>query len=148
MDKIDKKIIDELMFDSSRSITQLAKYLAIPRTTLKNRINRLENDGVIKGYKATIDWEKLGYPLCNFLHLSVTRGKTTGPTEIAQHLAKQKVILEVHEITGRGDVIAKIRMKHISDIIDLLENKNYGLVKIHPSFKSESTLVVKTYKEQ
>src|SRR3989338_4502068 len=148
MDKIDKNIIYVLRKDSSRSISQLAKYLGIPRTTLKNRITRLEKQGIIKGYKAVLDWEKIGYPLCNYVHLSITRGgRGGGPTELAASLAKIDNVEEVHEITGRWDIIAKIRMKKITDLTDMLENKQTGLVKIHPAFRTESMLVIKSSKE-
>ncbi|MEM4260164.1 MAG: Lrp/AsnC family transcriptional regulator [Candidatus Woesearchaeota archaeon] len=148
MDKIDKDILDELQKDSSRSISQLAKYLGLPRTTLKNRINRLEKQGIIIGYRAIVDWEKLGFPLCNYFHLNISYTKDRGPELIAQQLKKIPGVEEVHMTTGRWDLIAKIRMKHISDISKILDDPKHGLLNVPSVFTSESSLVIKTFKEE
>jgi DNA-binding Lrp family transcriptional regulator len=147
LDKTDKDIVLELQKDSSRNISQLAKYLGVPRTTLKNRINRLEKKGFIKGYRAVVDWEKLGYPLCNFFHLSITYTKDQGPNEIAEQLKKIPGVEEVHVTTGRWDIIAKIRMKHIGDISKILDDPKHGLLNLKSIFRSESILVMETFKE-
>ncbi len=148
LDKIDQRIVTELHQDSSRNITELAKHLRLPRTTVKHRIGRLEKAGVIKGYKAMLDWEKLGFPLCNFFHIQTSHVTGKSYEELAEYLKSVPGVEEVFTTAGRWDIIAKVRMKRMADITKLIYDEEKGLLRSPVQFRSESMLVIKTYKEE
>lgn len=64
LDKVDKQILYELQQDArTTSSSDIADELEISPSTVRNRIHRLEEGGVIRGYHIDIDYEKAGYPL-------------------------------------------------------------------------------------
>ena len=62
MDKKDSKVLMELQRDSKRKVTSIAKDTGLPISTTHLRIKKLEDLGIIKGYRALIDHKKIGRP--------------------------------------------------------------------------------------
>lgn len=75
MDLIDRKILHELQLNAKISMKELAQkvYLSSPSTI--ERVRRLEENGIIKGYKAIIDAEKLNRNITAFVLFETTRCK-------------------------------------------------------------------------
>lgn len=70
MDELDKRIVDLLCRSSQGSYRQLAKELGIHPTTLIQRVKNLEEKGIIKGYRAKIDYTKLGFEYMGIVQVS------------------------------------------------------------------------------
>ena len=75
IDDVDRKILSELMRDCRRSYRSIARRTGVSVGTALNRIRRLEKSGVIKGYSALLDHEKLGYQLTVLAEITVSKGK-------------------------------------------------------------------------
>ena len=71
LDDLDKRIIEELCISSQGSYRQIAKRLGDHPTTLIQRIKNLEEQGVILGYRANVDYLKLGYEFMALVHIYV-----------------------------------------------------------------------------
>lgn len=110
IDDVDRKILNELMRDSRRSYRAIARRAGISVGTALNRIRRLEKNGVIKGYTAVLDHEKLGYQLTVLAEITVSKGKLL---EMEQAIGKLPNTTAVYDITGMTDalVIAKFRSR-------------------------------------
>ncbi|HKM76423.1 MAG TPA: Lrp/AsnC family transcriptional regulator [Candidatus Bathyarchaeia archaeon] len=106
IDEIDRKILNELTTDCRMSYRQLAKKVNVSVGTALNRIRRLEKTGVIKGYSAIVDQEKIGYQLTGIAEITVSKGKLL---DMEQAISKLPNTCAVYDVTGLTDavVIAK-----------------------------------------
>jgi DNA-binding Lrp family transcriptional regulator len=147
MDDIDKKILYELEINADRSISQLAKELSLPRTTVNNRIKKMKAEGVIQKIIAIPDFQKLGYELCVFIHIVEQVFKSTDRDKVLQQLKKIKGVQELYATTGSFDIMAKVRVKHIEDISNIIFNPTKGLVAAGDVHRTESMVVIKTILE-
>jgi len=86
----------------------LARCLGVAVTTVINRIQRLEELGVITGYTISVDYEKLGYELTVITEITVSKGKLL---EMEREIAEIPSVCAVYDVTGLTDamIIAKFR---------------------------------------
>ncbi|MDH5448469.1 MAG: Lrp/AsnC family transcriptional regulator [Candidatus Bathyarchaeota archaeon] len=106
MDETDVRILELLLADARLSSRQIARRLGVSVGTVLGRIKRMERGGVIKGYSAILDHEKLGYELTVVTEVVVAKGKLL---EMEREIAKWPNICCVYDVTGQTDafVIAK-----------------------------------------
>jgi len=67
LDKTDVKILKTLLENARLSNRQIAKKVNVSVGTVISKIKKMETEGIINGYSATLDYEGLGYELTNFL---------------------------------------------------------------------------------
>lgn len=110
MDSLDMQIIECIEKEGRISHEELSKRLNLSRPAIHNRINKLEEQEIISGYKATINWLKLGYTTNAFVSLRV---RTTNYDDLLLQLKNLKienlVIEECHILTGTWCIIIKVR---------------------------------------
>ncbi|MFH1133751.1 MAG: Lrp/AsnC family transcriptional regulator [Nanoarchaeota archaeon] len=146
MDDIDTKIIQEISLDSTKKIAHLAKKLGFPRSTIHNRIKRLEKDGVILGYRAIINHEKVKLGETAFVNINVTDNKQTGM--VVSRLLNDPRVADVYTVTGQTDVIAKVRFNHTRDVAAFLySTKGDSPRSITGVHRTETWIVLQTFKE-
>lgn len=106
----DKKILENLLEDARFSSRQIAKKIGVSVGTVLSRIKKMEDKGLIKGYSAILDQEKLGYQLTVLTEITVSKGKLI---EIENKIAKHPNVLGVYDITGLTDalIIAKFKSR-------------------------------------
>jgi DNA-binding Lrp family transcriptional regulator len=106
IDSTDRKILTELLSDCRSSYRTIAKRSGISVGTALNRIRRMEKAGVIKGYAATLDQEKLNYQLTVITEITVSKGKLL---EMEEAISRLPSTCAVYDVTGLTDavVIAK-----------------------------------------
>ncbi len=71
LDAIDKKILNMLLQSGRISYTDIAKAVDMKPPSIIDRIKKMENDGVIKGYSAQVDYRRLGYDLTAFIGMVI-----------------------------------------------------------------------------
>ena len=71
MDEKDMKIIEVLKKDSSMSTQAISKEAGIPVTTVHNRIKRMKDQGIIKGYTVMLDHSKIGLGISAYILMHV-----------------------------------------------------------------------------
>jgi DNA-binding Lrp family transcriptional regulator len=110
IDDVDRKILSELLRDCRRSYRSIARRAGISVGTVLSRIRRLEKTGVIRGYSALLDHEKLGYQLTVLAEITVSKGKLL---EMEQAIGKLSNTCAVYDVTGSTDavVLAKFRSR-------------------------------------
>lgn len=122
MDKKDKLILDLITENCRLTTQQMSKKLHIPITTIHNRIKKLEEEGVIKGYKAILNNKKIGKPIAAYVLIMVDykmlKEMKISQHELAKRLRNNEFVEEAAITTGRNDIIIKVR---VSDI-DQLDN--------------------------
>jgi len=107
-DGIDRKILGLLLQDARLSYRQLAKKLGISAATAAAHVARLEKEGVIEGYFAKLNYEKLGFGFPVIIEVKVAHGKLF---EVERKLAKDPHVTVVLDHTGGTDatLIARFR---------------------------------------
>jgi Lrp/AsnC family transcriptional regulator, regulator for asnA, asnC and gidA len=146
MDDTDKKIIFALERDASRRIDQLAKYLGIPRSTLHNRIKKLEKKKVIKGYKAVINYDKLDLELTAIIQIMLAEKAQIG--DVVKQLSLNPRIEAIFTVTGRPDIIVKARFKNAREIGSFNYDQKHESIRSVPGIsRTETAVVLHTVKE-
>jgi DNA-binding Lrp family transcriptional regulator len=112
MDKIDEKILKNLMVDARLSARQLAIKLGMSTVTILSRIKKLEKEKIIKGYTALIDHEKLGYDLTAIIEIIAKKDIL----DIEDKLSKIDNVCGVYDITGNTDTIIVAKFKERNEL--------------------------------
>ncbi|MEM2463712.1 MAG: Lrp/AsnC family transcriptional regulator [Candidatus Bathyarchaeia archaeon] len=108
LDDVDLKILRALTLDARASSRQLAKQCGVSTNTVLSRIKKLEENGVIKGYTALVEHEKLGYELTVVVELTVSKGRLL---EVENEVAKIPNVCCVYDVTGLIDAIIIAKFK-------------------------------------
>lgn len=113
-DETDTKLLDVLLADSRLSYRKVASKIGVSAATVMNRIKRLEKEGVIKGYTAILDYEKLGYDIDAIINMKISKGKLF---EVENKIAHHPSVAAVYDVTGDFDstIIAKFRNRRALD---------------------------------
>ncbi|MDY6966194.1 MAG: Lrp/AsnC family transcriptional regulator [Halobacteriota archaeon] len=116
IDELDKRILKAMLEGEGvgPKMTELANELSESRSTINLRVSKLQEKGILAGYKPKIDWRMLGYDLIAYVG-------TVCPDESIQALVKvlekEETIFEIWEImTGTFDMLIKCRFREYSDI--------------------------------
>ena len=102
-DELDRRIIELLSTSSQGSYRQLAKILDVHPSTLIQRVKNLEAKGVIRGYRANIDYMKLGYEFMGFVNVSAS-----DVVAVQEEIAGIPQVIAVFDVTGDSDCMAWI----------------------------------------
>jgi len=121
LDEKDIQILRLLQEDCKRPVRDISRRIGSPITTVYARIKRLEEQGVIKAYKAILDAEKLGrgttaFILASFRYRMPGIEKTLSQRDIAREVAKFPEVQEVHIITGDWDILIKVKERDVNAI--------------------------------
>jgi Lrp/AsnC family leucine-responsive transcriptional regulator len=146
IDETDHQIIELLQDDARINHSALAERVQLPVSTVRDRVKRLEQRGIIKGYTAIVDAEALGKPIMAFIRVSVgvtTRGYVENKEDIAQLCQAEPDILECYGVAGEDCYILKVRATDPTGLEKLLEHiRCQGQIS-----KSVTSIVLSTVKE-
>ncbi|MFP3232124.1 MAG: Lrp/AsnC family transcriptional regulator [Sulfolobaceae archaeon] len=132
MDTVDRKLLIELLKDSRVSLRKLAEEMNVSPATLHNRLFRLVQEGVIKGFTALIDYSKLGYTLTGIIMAKVD-GKHL--VEFEREIANLDNVIAVYDIVGEYDVAVIAKFRSVEDLDNFLKSllKNPKVERTHTS---------------
>lgn len=117
LDEVDWKILKILQSDGRIALSEIARRLDMGSATIHERVDKLEQDGFIREYRAVLDGELLGIDQVAFIRV---RTETDQFSEVAERLAEVDDLQEIHEVTGDTDLLLKSRVRTQSDLTDLL----------------------------
>lgn len=120
VDEIDWKILVELQENARVSYAELGRRIGLTTPAIIERVRKLEDAGVITGYRAEIDPAKVGLPVAAFVRMSITGVDYSHIVEVAKESAE---VLECHRGTGGDSFILKVAVasiEHLQTIIDKL----------------------------
>ena|SRR5919108_1581304 len=118
LDPIDRKIIGELIEDGRVSLAELGRRVNLSPPAVAERVKRLEENGVITGYRAEIDVRKLGYQLTAIVRIKPSPGQLPRIPELAEQIPE---VAECHRITGEDCFYLKIHLHSIDELSGLLD---------------------------
>ena len=136
LDDLDVQIIDILQAEGRIPVTHIGSSIGVPHTTVRDRIQRLEEEGVIEGYTAVINPAKVGYLISCLVHVTMEQ-----KMELEETIAMLRGIDEVTEflvLTGGTDIAVRIYARDIGHLRDII----YDKIKSIPGFLRSNTQVV------
>lgn len=140
IDEIDKGILDIIQREGRESNAEIARQVGLAPSAVLERIRKLEDRGVIKGYEARLDPRQIGLGLTVFV--SVRTSECGGGVDEA--LAAIPEVLEVHDVAGEDCYLIKVRTKDTEALGQLLRER----IKLIPKvLGTRTTVVLQTYKE-
>jgi Lrp/AsnC family leucine-responsive transcriptional regulator len=119
LDATDEKILELLVADGRRSASEVGRLVGLSAAAAKRRIDRLENIGVITGYTATLDHQKLGSVIEAFAEVRFTIGAQVGDIDSAFSALPE--LVEAFTIAGDPDALVRLRvtdLDHLKSVID------------------------------
>jgi len=149
MDSMDKEILDHVQRNGRIHLSKLAEALGRPRTSVALRMEKLEREGVIMGYRALLDPVKLGFNVLALVLISVKRTAPSGGKS-AQVLLAEKIIRDCDEesnlpwieeayiVTGHYDILLKVWAKDLKQLSHFLIN----YLPTHQDISQTETMLV------
>ena len=141
LDRTDRDIIKSLERDARMSLRSVAEEIGVSLGTVSNRLKRLEDTGVIKGYRVEIDPDKVGWGLTVVVGLRIEKGRLL---ELQRLIAKDSRVLGVYDVTGEFDSMILARAKDRSDLDDLSKT----VLSMDGIMRSVTHFVLNTVKER
>lgn len=120
LDKFDAKIIELLQIDGRMSVLQLSKELNLSRTSINERLKKLQDNEIIQGFTAKVQPEAVGKGIVVLIEVSNVKVQCEKFESIVQ---KEKDIIECHRVTGHNSYFMKANlssMKQVGELIDRL----------------------------
>jgi Lrp/AsnC family leucine-responsive transcriptional regulator len=116
LDDTDWRILRELQDDGRVTFAELGRRVALSPPSVADRVRRLEEIGVISGYRAQVDLDRLGLPIVAFIRLKYP---TSNYRPLHKALADRPEVLECHHVTGDDCFVFKVAtrsMRHLEEV--------------------------------
>jgi Lrp/AsnC family leucine-responsive transcriptional regulator len=123
LDDINRDLIDILQTDGRMSYRELGERVGLTPPAVTERIRKLEEAGVIRGYRADVDPDMIGLPLLCIIRLNAPRGGV-GVDELIADLPE---IIEANRVTGSESHVIRAQVRDAAHLEELLDKLwNYG----------------------
>ena len=113
LDRHDVRLLTELQRDSRQTVQQLATAAGLSSTPCWKRIKEMERTGVIRGYSALIDREKVGLALCVLAEVNLSRHSEDDVRRFEEAVAACPQIVSCYATTGQADYVIKVLVPEI-----------------------------------
>ena len=119
IDQLDAALIELLAAEPRVGVLEASRRLRVARGTVQARLDRMRKRGVITGYGPEVDPAALGYAVTAFITLEIRQA--SGHDPVAERLAAIPEVLEVHTITGVGDMLCRVVARTNADLQRVLD---------------------------
>lgn len=133
MDDVDRAILQRLVADGRMPLQTIADQVGLRRSSVHERVRKLEQQGLIQGYRAILDPTLAGAPIVAYVFIEAslaTEGKKdcmTTCSTISDRLRQFPEVLECHTLAGSEDLIAKLRVPDLASMERLVLREISGL---------------------
>ena len=142
IDDTDRAILRILQDNARTSNAEIARQVGLTASAIYQRIRKLEESGVIRGYTTLTDARKLGHGLVAYIMIGTSEGARTAQT--IEPLLKIPAIQEIHRVVGEDCFFVKVRVADTDALARLLDDQ----IQPIPSIAStRTTIVLHTAKE-
>jgi Lrp/AsnC family leucine-responsive transcriptional regulator len=118
LDETNRRILEELTADARLSVAELGRRISLSAPAVADRVRRLEQAGVILGYRAELDPRALGFPIAAVIRVRPAMRQLHKIPEIARESPE---VVECHRITGEDCYLLHVRLRAIEDLEDVLD---------------------------
>jgi len=117
-DRRNVELLRLLRDDPRLSTSELARRVGLSAPAVRERILRLEESGIIRGYRLELDPAALGYPVAAFVRVRPAPGQLPRLVELARSMAD---VVECHRITGEDCFVLKVHLRSIDEMDKVLD---------------------------
>jgi Lrp/AsnC family transcriptional regulator, leucine-responsive regulatory protein len=142
IDEMDRRILSLLQQDARLSNAEIARRVGMAASATLDRLRKLEERGVIRGYEARVDARKLGLGLTAFIFIRAQNKH--GEHDTGDRLRQHPNVLEVHHIAGEDCYLAKVCAADTEDLGRMLQVDFGNLPGV---VSTRTTIVLATLKE-
>jgi Lrp/AsnC family leucine-responsive transcriptional regulator len=118
LDGTNRRLLAELQEDARLTLAELGRRVGLSSPAVAERLQRLERDGVIGGYRAELDPRSLGLPLTAVIRIRPAPGQLAS---VAERARRTPEVVECHRITGDDCYLMKAHLRdvgHLEEVID------------------------------
>lgn len=142
LDEIDRQILALLQQDARVANAEIARRVGLAPSAIFQRIRKLEERGVIRGYSARLDARALGFGLTAFVRIQTAAGARA--PDVTRQLAAIPEVAEIHRVVGEDCFFLKVRVADTQALEDLLDHR---IQPLDPVASTKTTIVLSTGKE-
>lgn len=118
IDALDGRLLALLEAEPRLGVLECSRRLGVARGTVQARLDRLQRDGVVRGFGPDVDPAAIGYAVTAFATVEIRQGRGR---DVEAHLAEIPEVLEVHTITGPGDLLCRIVARSNADLQQVID---------------------------
>ena len=118
IDAVNRRLLLELQGDARLSLAELGRRVGLSAPAVGERLQRLQEAGVVRGYRAELDPGALGFPLGVIIRVRPAAGELHKVAELARQTPE---VVECHRITGEDCFFMKLQVRdvaHLEEVID------------------------------
>jgi len=137
LDRTALLLLGELQRNGRQTNAELAERVHLSPSACLRRVQRLERDGVLAGYRAEVDAEKVGIGLQAFVRVQLVRHDAEAVAAFAQHVDAWDEVVACHALTGDMDYLLQVAVRDLDHfsrfLLDRLLNQS-GVADVNSSF--------------
>lgn len=130
LDETDFRILDILQKNAKATISDIAVECNLSRTPIFDRIRKMEDNGVIKSYKANVNADAIGLPLHAFCNISLKEHAAEFLVQFEQEITNLPEVVAVYHTAGLFDYLLEIRAAHMEAYRNFIAKKLAGIDNI------------------
>ena len=142
MDTLDSKALSFLMQDGRATWAELGALLGLSAPSAADRVRKLQERGVIRGYAALVDAASVGHPLTAYVSVSLASHRNRAA--FLRAIDKMDQVCECHHVAGDDDYLLKVRCRGTQDLDNLLARELKDKLGVA---RTRTTIVLSTAKE-
>jgi len=142
LDEIDRRILSALQGDCKLALAKIGDQVGLSAPSVVERVRKLETEGFITGYHATLDGRRLGLDVTAFI--GVSTGHPSATKDFETRLGEFQDVLECHHITGEHTLLLKVKTENTATLADLI-----GRLRSLPGVeRTQTSVVLSTMRER
>jgi Lrp/AsnC family transcriptional regulator, leucine-responsive regulatory protein len=142
IDALDSKVLTFLMHSGRATWAELGAFLGLSPPSAADRVRKLEERGVIRGYAALVDPAAAGHPLTAYVSVSLATHRNRAA--FLRAIEEMEQVAECHHVAGEDDYLLKVRCRGTQDLDHLLAHELKDKLGVA---RTRTTIVLSTAKE-
>ena len=144
LDKFDRKLLSLLQEDARLTNSDLSERVNLSPSQCSRRRQRLEEEGLIRGYRAVLDRERLGFSLVNIVSVTLATHNRDNARRFAELVTELPQVQEAYSLTGEMDYILKVVTPDLKSLANFV---NQVLLPHEAVQHVKTAIVLETLKE-
>jgi Lrp/AsnC family leucine-responsive transcriptional regulator len=118
LDRIGWKILGELQRDGRLPFAELGRRVGLSTPATMERVHRLQEAGIITGFRAEVDHKKVGYPIVAFVRVNVVGNFLPHVIKVSREMPE---VLECYRVTGADSFIIRVAVRSVDDLQSVID---------------------------